>query len=54
MSDKTDHSVMAALSICEALLLALNNHKILPEHEIVGICMTRQRATKMLSVQPTR
>ena len=37
MSDKTDHSGMAALSICEALLLALNDHKILPEHEIVGI-----------------
>ncbi|AZU05237.1 hypothetical protein X907_2727 [Glycocaulis alkaliphilus] len=27
----------AALSICEALLLALNDHKVLPEKEIVGI-----------------
>lgn len=27
----------AALAICEALLLALNDRKILPEHEIVGI-----------------
>ena len=27
----------AALSICEALLLALNDAKILPEREIVGI-----------------
>jgi hypothetical protein len=27
----------AALSICESLLLALNDHKILPEKEIVGI-----------------
>ncbi len=27
----------AALSICEALLLALNDHNILPEREIVGI-----------------
>lgn len=27
----------AALSICESLLLALNDHKILPEAEIVGI-----------------
>ena len=26
MSDKTDHSGMAALSICEALLLALNEN----------------------------
>lgn len=27
----------AALSICEALLLALNDHNILPEKEIVGV-----------------
>jgi hypothetical protein len=27
----------AALAICESLLLALNDHKILPEKEIVGI-----------------
>lgn len=27
----------AALAICESLLLALNDHKILPEQEIVGI-----------------
>lgn len=27
----------AALAICEALLLALNDHKILPEKEIVGV-----------------
>lgn len=27
----------AALTICEALLLALNDHKILPEKEIVGV-----------------
>ena len=27
----------AALSICESLLLALNDHKILPETEIVGV-----------------
>jgi hypothetical protein len=27
----------AALAICEALLLALNDRKILPESEIVGI-----------------
>lgn len=28
---------MAALSICEALLLALNDAQILPEKEIMGI-----------------
>jgi hypothetical protein len=27
----------AALAICESLLLALNDHKILPEHEIMGV-----------------
>lgn len=37
MSDRNDHSGMAALSICEALLLAMNDHKLLPQHEIVGV-----------------
>ncbi|MBE0577839.1 MAG: hypothetical protein IH615_00310 [Devosia sp.] len=32
-----DVSGTAALAICESLLLALNDRKILPEHEIVGI-----------------
>jgi hypothetical protein len=31
------HSGIAALSICEALLLALNDAHILPEREIMGI-----------------
>lgn len=33
----SDVSGTAALTICESLLLALNDHNILPEHEIVGI-----------------
>lgn len=37
MHDQKDYSGMAALSICEALLLAMNDHKLLPEHEIVGV-----------------
>lgn len=37
MSGKKDYSGMAALSICEALLLAMNDHKLLPEREIVGL-----------------
>lgn len=32
-----DVSGTAALSICESLLLALNDRNVLPEHEIVGI-----------------
>lgn len=37
MSIPNDISGTAALAICEALLLALNDHKILPEKEIVGV-----------------
>ena len=37
MSDQNHYSGMAALSICEALLLAMNDHKLLPEREIVGV-----------------
>lgn len=37
MSDHDIHSGIAALSICEALLLALNDAQILPESEIMGI-----------------
>ncbi len=32
-----DVSGIAALSICESLLLALNDRNVLPEREIVGI-----------------
>ncbi len=32
-----DVSGKAALAICESLLLALNDHKILPEIEILGV-----------------
>ena len=37
MTGVPDVTGMAALSICEALLLALNDHDLLPEGEIVGI-----------------
>lgn len=37
MNQITDISGTAALAICEALLLALNDHNILPEREILGI-----------------
>ena len=32
-----EHAGQAALSICEALLLALKDRGLLPEHEIVGV-----------------
>lgn len=37
MTDRQDYSGVAALSICESLLLALNDHKLLPESEIIGV-----------------
>jgi hypothetical protein len=37
MSDYSTSSGVAALTICEALLLALNDAKVLPENEIMGI-----------------
>ena len=37
MTASHDIAGTAALAICESLLLALNDHKILPEKEIVGI-----------------
>ncbi len=37
MSTANEHAGEAALSICEALLLALNERGLLPEHEIVGV-----------------
>ncbi|MCF8510456.1 MAG: hypothetical protein K9G43_03325 [Rhodobacteraceae bacterium] len=37
MKDDQSLAGMAALSICEALLLALNDANILPENEIMGV-----------------
>lgn len=37
MPDNSDDAGIAALSICEALLLALNDLQVMPEHEISGI-----------------
>ncbi|MDZ4094201.1 MAG: hypothetical protein U1D35_04745 [Paracoccaceae bacterium] len=37
MTAPLDVSGTAALAICEALLLALNDRNVLPEREIIGI-----------------
>ena len=37
MSNPNEIAGNAALSICEALLLALNDRKVLPEKEIIGL-----------------
>jgi hypothetical protein len=45
-----DVAGQAALSICESLLLALNDRKVLPEHEIIGIL--RDAAATHANVPP--
>ncbi len=37
MSEQTESSGMASLAICEAMLLALNDLQVLPDHEVEGI-----------------
>ena len=37
MPTQNEYSGIAALTICEALMLAINDHNILPEGEIVGV-----------------
>ena len=48
MADHSTVSGMAALSICEALMLALNDANVLPEAEIMGVlqdaALTHQQA----------
>lgn len=37
MTVEIDHAGLASLSICEALLLALNDQGLMPEQEILGV-----------------
>jgi hypothetical protein len=37
MSEQNDYAGMAALAICESLLLAMNDHQLLSESEIIGV-----------------
>jgi len=37
MTDENHYSGMAALTICESLLLALNDHKVLTESEVLAV-----------------
>ena len=48
-SDSMDVSGAAALSICESLLLALNDHKVLSEPEIVGVLKDAAKAHEHMS-----
>jgi hypothetical protein len=50
MTASPDINGLAALTICESLLLALNDHNILPEREIINVlrdaAATHQSAPK--------
>lgn len=37
MTNTTDAPGLAALAICESILIALEDHKVLPGNEILGI-----------------
>jgi len=37
MPEQNDYAGMAALAICESLLLAMNDHQLLSESEIIGV-----------------
>jgi hypothetical protein len=37
ITNQTNHAGIAALSICEALLLTMNDRHLLPEREILGV-----------------
>ncbi len=37
MSNHNEYAGIAALTICEALLLAMNDHNLLPEKEIMSV-----------------
>ncbi|AHD00903.1 hypothetical protein [Leisingera methylohalidivorans] len=37
MPEQTEYAGIAALTICEALLLAISDHDLLPKHEVVGV-----------------
>jgi hypothetical protein len=49
MTAPNDIAGTAALSICESLLLALNDHKILPDHTPRTGCGPRSEALRATS-----
>lgn len=49
MALPNDVSGSAALAICESLLLSLNDNKIIPEQEIVGILLDAAAANAPVS-----
>jgi hypothetical protein len=50
MLSEKDFSGKAALAICESMLLAMNDHKLLSEGEIVGILRDAAKAYENAAV----
>ncbi len=50
MSNAPDIAGLAALAVCESLLLALNDRNVMPEHTIVGVL---RDAAKILEATPS-
>lgn len=50
MLSEKDFSGKAALAICESMLLAMNDHKLLSEGEIVGILRDAAKAHENAAV----
>jgi hypothetical protein len=48
MKQPKDVAGYAALAICESLLLALNDHKVLPKREIVGVLRDASTAQQLV------
>ncbi len=54
MQSTSDVAGLAALAICESLLLALNDRKVLPEGEITGILVDAAAAHTNAPAGPAR
>lgn len=47
-----DIAGLAALALCESLLLALNDHDTMPEQAIVGVLRSAAKTLEASSIQP--
>jgi hypothetical protein len=54
MPSTSDVAGLAALAICESLLLALNDRKVLPEDEIMGVLVDAAAAHSNAPAGPAK
>ncbi len=52
MTQTPDIAGAAALAICESLMLALNDRKILPEKEIIGVLTDAAKSHEDCAAEP--